>query len=87
MQCPFPGMDPYLEHPAALWHDPHKSLIVTIAHAISPGPCRGITRQLGHRTYEVTNDPADLFGRPFPDPTASVLAATRDPGVCASSTR
>jgi hypothetical protein len=81
MECPFPGMDPYLEHPA-LWPDPHKSLIVAIADAISPRIVPRYYAALGHRAYEITNDPADLFGRPLPDPTAPALAAARDPSIC-----
>jgi hypothetical protein len=30
MRSPFPGMDPYLEHPS-LWPDVHNRLIVAIA--------------------------------------------------------
>jgi hypothetical protein len=35
MPTPFPGMDPYLEHPA-LWPDVHNSLIVAIRDALAP---------------------------------------------------
>lgn len=35
MTTPFPGMDPYLEHPA-LWEDVHTRLIVAIADALGP---------------------------------------------------
>ncbi|MFV9504652.1 MAG: DUF4058 family protein [Oscillochloridaceae bacterium umkhey_bin13] len=35
MPTPFPGMDPYLEHPA-LWPDVHNSLIVALRDALAP---------------------------------------------------
>jgi len=35
MNCPFPGMDPYLEHPV-LWEGVHARLIVTIANQLQP---------------------------------------------------
>jgi hypothetical protein len=35
MPTPFPGMDPYLEHPA-LWPDVHNSLISALSDALAP---------------------------------------------------
>ena len=35
MNCPFPGMDPYLEHPV-LWESIHARLIVGIANQLQP---------------------------------------------------
>jgi hypothetical protein len=35
VETPFPGMDPYLEHPA-LWHGVHTRLIVALADQIGP---------------------------------------------------
>lgn len=35
METPFPGMDPYLEHPA-LWHGFHTRLIVALANRLKP---------------------------------------------------
>src|SRR5262249_32135483 len=35
METPFPGMDPYLEHPA-LWPGVHARLIVWLAHQLTP---------------------------------------------------
>src|SRR4051794_40750165 len=35
MNTPFPGMDPYLEHPA-LWTAVHARLMVWLAHQLSP---------------------------------------------------
>ena len=35
MPSPFPGMDPYLEHPA-LWPDVHHGLIEALRNALAP---------------------------------------------------
>ena len=35
MVSPFPGMDPYLEHPD-LWSDVHHRLITTLADTLGP---------------------------------------------------
>src|SRR5271166_5090242 len=35
MNCPFPGTDPFLEHPV-LWESVHARLIVTIADQLQP---------------------------------------------------
>jgi hypothetical protein len=35
MKTPFPGMDPYLEHPA-LWPSVHRRMIVWLAHQLRP---------------------------------------------------
>ena len=35
MNCPFPGTDPFLEHPV-LWESAHARLIVTIADQLQP---------------------------------------------------
>jgi Protein of unknown function (DUF4058) len=35
MKCPFPGMDPYLEHPV-LWESVHARLMVAIANQLQP---------------------------------------------------
>ena len=35
MPTPFPGMDPYLEHPD-MWRDVHHRLIVTLADHLAP---------------------------------------------------
>ena len=35
MNCPFPGKDPYLEHPV-LWEGAHARLMVTIANQLQP---------------------------------------------------
>ncbi|MEZ6060470.1 MAG: DUF4058 family protein [Planctomycetaceae bacterium] len=55
MQCPFPGMDPYLERPS-IWPDFHDSLVSYIREALQPllRPKYGALSQ--HRTYIVNDD-------------------------------
>ncbi len=50
MDCPFPGMDPYLEHPA-LWPDVHNSLIIAIANSFSEFVAPRYYVALKHRSY------------------------------------
>ena len=50
MESPFPGMDPWLEHPA-LWPDVHNRLLVAISDAIVPLIAPRYYVALEHRTY------------------------------------
>ena len=50
MRCPFPGMDPYLEHPA-LWPDVHNRLIAAIADTLSPRVAPSYYVALERRVY------------------------------------
>lgn len=63
MQSPFPGMNPYLEHPS-LWPDVHNSLIAAIrddlAGAVAPRYYVGLER----RTYLMKPDDVVFIGRP-----------------------
>lgn len=69
MQSPFPGMDPYLEHPE-LWSEVHNRLIVAIADAIAP-PLRPKYRvAIDKRTY--LSDGDDSISVAIPD--GSVLS-------------
>lgn len=63
MECPFPGMDPYLEHPA-LWPDVHNSLIAAIRDAVSPRVAPRYYVSLESRAYRMTSDDVVLVGRP-----------------------
>ena len=47
MRPPFPGMDPWLEHPA-IWPDVHNRLIAAIADELTPRHCTEVL--LGPRT-------------------------------------
>lgn len=57
MPTPFPGMDPYLEHPA-LWPDVHTRLITAIADAMTPAVVPRYFLGVEVRTYE--DEPGDL---------------------------
>ena len=63
MRSPFPGMDPYLEHPA-LWPDVHNSLIAAIRDAIAPLVAPRYFVRLERRTYLFSPDDLVFVGRP-----------------------
>lgn len=50
MKSPFPGMDPYLEHPA-LWPDLHQRLITYLADALQPQVRPRFHARIGERFY------------------------------------
>jgi hypothetical protein len=72
MRCPFPGMDPYLEHPA-LWPDVHNSLIAAIRDEIAPALAPRYYTRLERRTYLLRPDDLEFIGRP------DVAVITREP--------
>jgi hypothetical protein len=55
MQNPFPGMNPYLEHPE-LWHQVHNRLIVGIADAIVPPVAPQYFVSIEQRIYQLFTD-------------------------------
>lgn len=55
MQNPFPGMNPYLEHPA-LWHQVHNRLIVAIADAVTPQVAPKYRVSIEERIYTSVED-------------------------------
>ena len=55
MSLPFPGMDPYLEHPA-LWPDVHNRLITAIADEVTPLVAPRYYIGLERRTYLLKPD-------------------------------
>ena len=63
MRCPFPGMDPWLEHPS-LWPDVHNSLIVAIREDLSPRLAPHYYVGLERRAYQAKPDDLVLVGRP-----------------------
>lgn len=69
MPTPFPGMDPYLEHPH-LWPDVHLGLISAIRTELAPrlGPRYAVSVE--ERTYIASAEPDSLVGR------ADVLVAS-----------
>jgi Protein of unknown function (DUF4058) len=74
MQCPFPGMDPYIERPE-IWPDFHDSLVAYIREALQP--------QLRPRYAALTQD--RLYGvehrRPIRPDVAIVRTPFEDGGV------
>ncbi|MBI3240918.1 MAG: DUF4058 family protein [Chloroflexi bacterium] len=63
MRSPFPGMDPYLEHPA-LWPDVHNRLIAAIADALAPVLRPRYYVALERRAYLLKPDDVVFVGRP-----------------------
>jgi hypothetical protein len=62
MLSPFPGMDPYLEHPA-LWPDVHNSLLAALRDSLSAQVAPRYYVALERRTYLLTPDDLVLVGR------------------------
>lgn len=65
MPTPFPGMDPYLEHPA-LWKEVHTGLSVAIADALGPQIRPRYRVSVERRTYFMilTPDDYELVSKP-----------------------
>jgi hypothetical protein len=63
MRPPFPGMDPWLEHPA-LWLDVHNRLIASIADELAPKVAPRYFVGMEQRTYQVRPGGAVYIGRP-----------------------
>lgn len=63
MQTPFPGMDPYLEHPD-VWHDVHQRLIVVLANTLAPVVQPRYRIVIEKRTYRVDATGLTFVGRP-----------------------
>jgi Protein of unknown function (DUF4058) len=61
MRPPFPGMDPYLEHPA-LWPDVHNRLIAAIADAVTPLVVPRYYVGVERRSYVLKPDDVALVG-------------------------
>jgi hypothetical protein len=63
MQSLFPGLDPYLEHPA-LWPDLHNRLIAALADDLSARVAPPYYVALERRTYLLKADDLVFVGRP-----------------------
>lgn len=63
MKCPFPGMDPWLEHPA-LSPDVHNSFIAAIRDAIAPRVRPHYNVAIERRVYLLASDELLFIGRP-----------------------
>ena len=60
---PFPGMDPYLEHPE-IWLGVHLLLIAALAEALSPQLRPKYSVSVEVRMYETTGEQSLLVGIP-----------------------
>ncbi len=63
MRHPFPGMDPWLEHPE-MWMGVHNALITHIAESIAPRVRPRYLVAIEKRTYEQDWDEKDFLGQP-----------------------
>jgi len=63
MPSPFPGMNPYLEHPD-LWSEVHSRLIVAIADDIAPALLPNYYVAIEKRIYLHTPEDSVLIGIP-----------------------
>lgn len=62
MPSPFPGMDPYLEHPG-LWPDVHNSLVLALRDDLAPALRPRYYVAVEERTYRVDAHDLLLIGR------------------------
>lgn len=85
MSSPFPGMDPYLEHPE-LWPEVHNRLIIAIADAVAPSLPAKYRVAIQKRTY--LSEPADsvLVGIPDVSVLSKNLTHQSTPSTFTSST-
>ena len=82
MPSPFPGMDPYLEHPD-LWPDVHNRLIAALGDVLAPALRPRYYVALEERTY--LDEPPDLLLVGRPDLT--VVATGAGPSVARDAPR
>jgi hypothetical protein len=78
MPSPFPGMDPYLEHPD-LWPDVHNGLIAALRDALAPVLRPRYYVALEERTY--LDDPPELLLVGRPDLAVVAAAGAGPPGA------
>lgn len=78
MGSPFPGMDPYLEHPA-LWPDVHNSLIAALRDHLAPLLRPRYVVRIEERTYVADLDGLALVG--VPDVTVSTRPVVSPPAT------
>jgi hypothetical protein len=63
MPFPFPGMNPYLEHPG-LWAGVHHRLVTAIANALEPQIQPKYIVALEERIYDISGETTVLVGIP-----------------------
>ena len=87
MPSPFPGMNPYLEHPA-LWSGVHHRLITAIANHLAPKIRPKYIAAIEERVYEISGETSLLVG--VPDVSvqrSSMNAAPSNLAVAGSATQ
>lgn len=82
MPSPFPGMNPYLEHPE-LWPEVHSRLIIAIADAIFPHLRPQYRVAVEKRVYQMIDDGSILVG--IPDVIVRRSLTTTDKGKGSSN--
>ncbi|MGC9502618.1 DUF4058 family protein [Baaleninema sp.] len=80
MPSPFPGMNPYLEHPD-FWSDFHNRFIVTLAEALTLQIAPKYRAVTDKRIYEINSVESLLVGRP----DVSVQKSNSSPTAIASN--
>ncbi len=81
MRSPFPGMDPWLEHPD-LWPDVHNSLITSIRDALMPRITPRYDARVEARTTRLSSLDVDRLYRPDVGiRTGNLAASGREAGV------
>lgn len=86
MVFPFPGMNPYLEHPS-LWAGIHHRLITAIANILSPQIRPKYIVAIEERVYQIREDMSLLVGVPdvsiqrnlINDTNLALLSSTTEP--------
>ncbi|MEB3215981.1 MAG: DUF4058 family protein [Nostocales cyanobacterium 94392] len=84
MSYPFPGMNPYLEHPA-LWQKIHKRLIVAIADSLSPQLRPKYIVDIEERVYQNIDDDSVLVGIPDVAVKTSQTAIKSNTGIAVAA--
>jgi hypothetical protein len=85
MPSPFPGMDPYLEHPE-IWPGVHLLLIAALAESLSPQLRPKYSVSVEVRMYETSGEQSLLVGIPDVSIQSSVRNSERQPFPVAVST-
>ena len=84
MPSPFPGMNPYLEHPA-LWSGVHHRLITAVANDLAPKIRPKYIAAIEERVYEISGETSLLVGVPDVSVQRSLTSAAPSSLAVASS--
>lgn len=84
MSSPFPGMNPYLEHPT-LWSGIHHRLITAIANDLAPKIRPNYIAAIEERVYEMGGETSLLVGIPDVSVQSAKKAVPRKPSSVTST--